>query len=115
WYGLYDVISNVHDGLQAINDDLDIVVDGTDHTARARAFAKLMQGLSYGYLGLLFDQALIVNEFDDLEEKDLTSFAPYPVVIDTAISMLDEAIAVMETNDFTIPGSPDWINGQQMT
>lgn len=115
WYGLYDVISNVHDGLQAIDDGLEIVVDGTDHTPRARAFAKLMQGLSYGYLGLLFDQALVVNEFDDLEEKDLTEFAPYPVVIDTALSMIDEAIAIMETNDFVVPGSPDWINGQEMT
>lgn len=115
WEGLYGIISNVNDGLQAINDGLVIIEDGKDQTARAKAFAKLMQGLSYGYLGLLFDKAVIVTEFDDLEEKDLTEYEPYPVVIDTAISMIDEAIAIAQANDFVIPGSPDWINGQSMT
>jgi hypothetical protein len=112
---MYDVISNVNDGLSAMNEGLEIIVDGEDHTPRARAFAKLLQGLAYGYLGLLFDKAVIVTEFDDLEEKDLTEYEPYPVVIDTALSMIDEAIAIMEANAFTIPGSHEWINGQEMT
>src|SRR5690606_14340094 len=97
---LYEALSNVPDRLRAKSEGLEIIVDGEAHTPRARAFAKLLQGLAYGYLGLLFDKAVIVTEFDDLEEKDLTEYEPYPVVIDTALSMIDEAIAIMEANAF---------------
>ena len=116
WGNYYGIISSVHDGLQAIDSGIEIIGDNNaNHTPRARAFAMMMQGLSYGYLGLLFDKAVIVREFDDLETKDLMEYEPYAVVIDTAVAMLDDAIAIMTSNSFTVPGSPDWINGQSMS
>ncbi len=116
WYGLYEIISATNDGLQAIDGGLEIISSsGTDNTPRAEAFAKLLQGLAHGYLGLLFDQALVISEDVVLEEMELTAFLPYDAVIDSAVAMLDEAIAIMEANDFVVPGSPDWINGQQMS
>lgn len=113
WSRLYPVISNVNDGLRAIDGGL--VIDtgpgGSDETARAEAFGKFVQGISHGYLGLYYDQALIVTEDTDLEQMDPTDFRPYPEVRDASLQMLDEAISISQANQFTIPGSPDWING----
>src|SRR5690606_41834602 len=53
--------------------------------------------------------------FNFVESKDLMEYAPYAVVIDTAVAMLDDAIAIMASNRFTVPGSADWINGQSMS
>jgi hypothetical protein len=113
WSRLYPVISNVNDALAAIDDGLAITTGtgGADQTPRARAFGKFVQGISVGYLGLYYDQALIVTENTDLELMDPTAFVPHPVVLDTAMAMLDEAIAIANANSFTIPGSADWING----
>ncbi|HSH45063.1 MAG TPA: hypothetical protein VK966_04365, partial [Longimicrobiales bacterium] len=115
WYGLYEIISASNDGLQAIDGGVEITSGSQDNTARAEAFAKLLQGLAHGYLGLLFDQALVISEDRNLEEMELTAFLPYQEVTDSAIAMIDEAIAIMEANEFTIPGSADWINGQEMS
>lgn len=117
WSRLYPVISNVNDALGAIDDGLEITTGagGADETPRARAFGKFVQGISLGYLGLYYDQALIVTENSDLESMDPTSFDPYRVVIDTALSVLDEAIAIANSNNFTIPPSPDWVNGITLT
>lgn len=116
WSRLYPVLSNVNDGLRAIEENgLEIVIDGEDRTARARAFGKFVQGLVLGYLGLYHDQALIVTEDTDLEQLDPTGFEPYPDVLAAGMASLDEAIAIAEANDFAIPGSADWINGLDLS
>jgi hypothetical protein len=115
WSRLYPVISNVNDGLGAIDGGLRIVIDGADQTPRARAFGKFVQGISHGYLGLYYDQALIIKEDVDLERMDPRDFRPYPEVRTAALAMLDEAIAVSQANPFTIPASSAWINGVTMT
>jgi hypothetical protein len=117
WSRLYPVISNVNDGLAAIDDGLAITTGsgGADQTARARAFGKFVQGISHGYLALYYDQALIIREDTDLEQMDPTDFRPYPEVRDAALGMLDEAIAIAQGADFTIPGSTEWINGVTMS
>ncbi|MBR9988596.1 MAG: hypothetical protein KFH98_02515 [Gemmatimonadetes bacterium] len=113
WSRLYPVISNVNDALGAIDGGLAITTGagGADETPRARAFGKFVQAIALGHLGLYYDQALIVTENTDLEQMDPTSFQPYPVVLDTALAILDEAIAIADANNFTIPSSPEWING----
>lgn len=115
WSRLYPVISNVNDGLRAIDGGLEITIGGVDHTARARAFGKFVQGISHGYLALYYDQALIVKEDTDLEAMDPTDFRPYPEVQAAALDMLDEAIAIAQANSFTIPGSVDWVNGVELS
>src|SRR5690606_9701460 len=71
WFGLYEIISAVNDGLQAIDGGVQIISStGADNTPRARAFAKLLQGMAHGYIGLLFDQALVISEDVDLEEME---------------------------------------------
>jgi hypothetical protein len=111
WSRLYPAISNVNDGLGAIEGGLRIMEDGVDQTARARAFGRFVQGISHGYLALYYDQALIVTEDVDLEQMDPRAFVPASEVQTAALGMLDEAISIAQANTFTIPARSDWING----
>ncbi len=117
WSRLYPIISNVNDGLAAIDGGLVIQLqeDGPDHTARARAWGKFVQGVAYGHLALYHDQALIVTEDTDLEQLDPTAFQPYQEVQQAALGMLDEAIAIAQSNNFTTPASTDWLNGVSLS
>jgi hypothetical protein len=115
WSRLYPVISNVNDGLGAIQGGIRIIApDGTDQTQRAVAFGKFVQGISYGYLALYYDQAILATEDTDLEQMDPRSFTPYPEVQAAALAMLDEAISIAQANSLSFPGSPEWINGVPM-
>lgn len=112
WGRLYPVISNVNDGLRAIDDGLEIITSGgSDETIRTQAFGKFVQGISHGYLALYYDQALVVTEETDLELMDPTEFHPYAEVQQVALDLLDDAIAISTANTFTIPGTVEWING----
>jgi hypothetical protein len=117
WSRLYPVISNVNDGLSAIEGGLRITTgpQGADETPRARAFGKFVQGIAYGYLALYYDKAVLVTEDMDIEQMDPTAFTPYPEIAAAAREMLDEAISIAQSNAFTIPPSPDWINGVALT
>ena len=92
WYGFYRTISSVNDVIAAVNGGL-VIVDPV-RTARAKAMGKFMQGLSYGYLGLMFDKAVITDERTQLDTITTPNFVPYATVITTAISQLDSAAAV---------------------
>lgn len=101
WYDLNATISTVNDALIAM--DAGLVIVDADRTARARAVAKFLQGISHGYLGLYFDQAFVVDETVALDTMLNAAFVPYPEVIDAAIAQLDEAITVAGTGNFTLP------------
>ena len=103
WFGLYRTLSTANDALIAIDSGL-VIVDAT-RTARTKAVGKLMQGLSTGYLGLYFDQAVIVDESTPLDPDNIVElpFSPYPEVIDAAIAQIDSGIRIAEATSFTIP------------
>jgi hypothetical protein len=103
WYGLHSVVSNLNDALLAMNRGTVPVEE-----QRARAFAKFMKGLCHGFLALYFDSAYVVNETIDVDTVDVLPLQPYAVVMDTAISELQQAIALAQANTFTIPGPPGW-------
>jgi len=109
WYDMYGVISSLNDALVVLNEGM--VINDAAGTARAKAFAKIMQGIAHGYLALLYDQALVVDEDTDLEQLDPTAFVPYQEVAAAALAMIDEGIAMAQQTSFEIPGSVDWING----
>lgn len=109
WYDMYGAISSLNDALTVLNEGM--VIGDAGRTARARAFAKIVQGIAHGYLALLYDQGLVVDEDTDLEQLDPTAFVPYTEVAAAALAMLDEGIAIANQNSFEIPGSVDWING----
>lgn len=112
WYGMYRVLSNANDGLQQIAGGLKIVDDdGKDQTIRTQAFAKFMQGMALGYLGLFFDKAFVYTEDINLETDEL-SLKPYPDVIAAAVKSLEDAVALSST-PFTLPNN--WVNGVDLT
>jgi hypothetical protein len=105
WAHVHETNSVVHDGLEVLLGSVAITEGSTDVTPRARAFAKLIQGWSWGYLGLLFDEAHVVPEDvpipqdpDALLEVTLETLTPYPEVIAAAVAALEEAIAIAEQN-----------------
>jgi hypothetical protein len=105
WAHVHETNSVVHDGLEVLLGSVVITEGSTDVTPRARAFAKLIQGWSLGYLGLVFDEAHVVPEDvpipqdpDALLELTLETLTPYPEVIAAAVAALEEAIAIAEQN-----------------
>jgi hypothetical protein len=113
WADPYESFSNATDALRVIDDGL-VIETGSpaaDNTFRLRVFAKVMQGISLGYLGLLFDQAYAYDEttpIEVIEDPIAHNFGlkPYPEVIAKAISLLDEGVALAASGpDFTIPSA----------
>ena len=102
WFGLYRTISAVNDALLAI--DNGTVIVNAERTTRAEAVGKFMQGAAHGYLGLYFDKAIIVDETTQLDTiQGAPDFTEYPAMIDAAVGMLDEAIAIAQTQNFSLP------------
>jgi hypothetical protein len=101
WYDLYATISTVNDALIAIDSGL-VIVDAP-RTARTRAVAKFLQGISHGYLGLYFDKAFVIDETVALDTLTNPEFTPYAGVIEASLAQIDAAIALAGQQDFTLP------------
>jgi len=93
------------EGLQVIEDGMDLTENGEDVTQKARAFAKFMQGWAWGYTALIFDRVHIVPETQRLPENPselntliLNSLVPYNEAIEAAIGAMDAAILIAQQN-----------------
>ncbi len=106
WFGLYGAISAASDGIRNIKEG---TVSLGDDNERALAFGKFVQGLSHAWLAANFDQAFVLDENVDLVNDELV-LQPYTEVMTVGIQQLEDAIAMMNANTFTIPA--DWINGR---
>jgi hypothetical protein len=112
WFGNYRANKAVNDGLQAIDNRGITLGAGGEDTPRARAFAKLIQGMSHGMIALLFDRGFVVHEGVDIQDDlDLVS---YQEVMDQAVRSLEEAIEIAGANTFTVP-EIGWIHGVPLT
>lgn len=116
WYELYSVISNVNDGLRAIDGGLAIPGGPSNDTSgapRARAFAYIMQGVAHGYLALYFDSAFVHNDAVD-PATHAFQLQPYAEVMDTALAMIQKGIDIAEgPGTFTTPTT--WIRGVSLS
>lgn len=119
WQALYSGLSSANEGLAMIAQGLSLDDDDSHGpmTIRAQAFAKFVQGLMHGYIGLLFDRGWIFTEEDALDiegylDSDRSEFVPYTEVLEQAIRSMKEAIAIAEANSFTLPG---WIWNANLT
>lgn len=110
WYGNYGALSSVYDGLTAIA--ANAAAASQIDVNRAKAFAKLVQGLSHAYLALFYDSAFVFDETVNLE-TDVLELKPYPDVAAAAYAELQEAIDIAGANSFTIPN--EWFDGNPMT
>ncbi len=114
WYELYATLSNVNDAMKAINGGVRISESGTDVTARSMAFGRFMQGITLGYVALIFDQGFVVDEHTTSDEIGRSVLVPYTVLRDTAVALLDDAIAIAEQSTFVIPAT-GWVNGVEVS
>ncbi len=110
WYGLYATLATTNDVLAAL--DRGVRIGTTDaETARTRAVARFVQGLSTGYLALYFDRAWVVTEAtrpDTLTVPGTTRLKgdplPYAQVMDSAQAMLADAARLADAAPaFTLP------------
>ena len=93
--------------------DPDFTLGSPAQNLRAKAFGELLRGLSLGYLALVYDSAAIISVGQSTEDPGTLSF--YPVVMDSAIVALDNALvhsaaSAAEANQaggFPLPAS--WI------
>jgi len=81
-----------------------------EHFALMEAFCLFASGVSHGYLGLVFDQAVVVKYDIDLSDHPLQ---PWNEVIDESLAMLDRAIEISDSHSFHLP--PAWVGGQSMS
>ena len=125
WADVTQANTVAYDGLQLLNEGL-VIREGTvDVTPRARAFAKFMQGWTWGYLALVFDRAHVVPETVDipidnagLMEVTLESLVPHEQALAAALGALDEAIQIARQNPNVVrypsfSESPLWFGSPQ--
>lgn len=113
WLDLYGVISLANDGLIALDEGAQLGPDGVNNS-RARAFAKFMQGIAHGYLALIYDSAVVVDEHTNVDTLVTPTYQPYPKVMQAAIAMLEQSIAISDTANFTLP-NVGWVPGLALT
>lgn len=103
---MYSNLSQANDVLGVVNEGMQFGDDGED-TPMIEANSYFIQGLSLGYLALVYDQAFITTQNTDLSSVELS---PYKTVMDSAIHALNLCIEIADNNSFSIP--KDWFGGE---
>ncbi len=95
WFGCLSAVSTANDVLMAIENGVTIDNGGAQDQA-IMASAHFLRGVSWGYLGLIFDQTYIVDENTDLQKP--LALTPYREVIPDAVLELEMAIDLAEAS-----------------
>ncbi len=109
WRTSYQVVLLANDILRAMEDKEKIYYEQQDVKPMLTAWAYFIRGIGYGYLGLLFDQANIVDVHSPLP---VLEFSDYRKVVAFAERSLDTAIVVAGSHSFELPAS--FLNGVTM-
>lgn len=96
WYGCLSAVSSANDILTAMDEGVSIDKNGPADQS-IRAAAHMLRGLSWGYLGLLYDEVLLVDQNTSLDGK--LTFYPYSNAINAAVAELDMAISLATLAD----------------
>ncbi|MCD6200502.1 MAG: RagB/SusD family nutrient uptake outer membrane protein [Bacteroidales bacterium] len=112
WNNMYSALSQVNDVLKKIDGDgTKVVENGQDMTMMLQSWCYFIQGLTHGYLGLVFDQANIIDWDTDLATLE---FQPYSDVVAAGVAFLDKALTTIDAApDFTLPNG--FISGYNLT
>jgi hypothetical protein len=110
WTSLNQTASNIHDGLRTLSDrNVTLTEGGRDVTPRARAYAKLMQGWAWGYMGMLYDRSVVVPESQPIatntRQQALESLLVSRDAQAMGLNSLDDAIALARQHSFTFPSA----------
>jgi hypothetical protein len=122
WESFNKIVSSGNDVLSAIARGLVIMTPRepggpvTDNTKRTFVFAKMAQALAYGHVAMLYDRAIIANEYLDLSVPGAVrqlEYSPHPQVFDSAFVYMRAAIDTAAKYAFSLPAP--WINGTTFT
>src|SRR6266699_2486899 len=80
--------------------------------ARARSFARFVQGVAFGNLALAYDSAAIVSENDD--PQAIVALSSYTDVMAAALVELDSAITIARASPTGFPLPAAWISGNAL-
>ena len=94
WYGCLSAAASANDVIAALKEGISIDKGGPQDES-VLAAAHFLRGASWGYLGLVFDRGLMVNEDDAPDVK--APFSAYREMIGAAVDELGEAISVAES------------------
>lgn len=97
WFGCLSAVSSANDVLLALENDISIDNGGPQDKA-IRAAAHFLRGVSWGYLGLIFDKGLIAETETDLVQP--IPFSGYQEMTERAVAELNAAIQIAELVDF---------------
>lgn len=106
WFGCLSAVSSANDVLAALENGISIDNGGSQDEA-IRAAAHFLRGVSWGYIGLIFDKGLIAEKETDVTEE--IPFSSYEEMIERAVTELDTAIQIAEAIDFDFVH--DYFNG----
>ncbi len=113
WYNLNAALAQGNEVLGVLNTAFNGSIqdaNGVDITDQTVANAKMLQGLSLGWLGLMFDQAFIADESLSPEELAGLTMSPYTDVVDAAVTKLTEAAAIFAGNPATFHQAINGLN-----
>ncbi|MFH1764650.1 MAG: RagB/SusD family nutrient uptake outer membrane protein [Gemmatimonadota bacterium] len=96
WTYNYRAIAAIADGLRALENEEISSELGPEAVARAKAYAKFVQALAHADLALHYDMAFVVTEDTDLSLGNEP--VAYPELLDIAMGLFDEAIALCGTS-----------------
>ena len=100
WYNYYGSVGSAVKMSKMFEDpSFTITLGGDDYTNRAKAHSYIIQALLYGNIALLYDKAyLFTEEHDALTFDFVANTKGYKEVMDYALSKLDEAIRIIESD-----------------
>jgi hypothetical protein len=115
---LYGGIASANDALDAIENKGLKIGNPSDtrpqglHTDRNIWWGHFINGVSHGYLGMLFDKSIIVPAGKPYDESNVT-FHPYPEVLAAGIAEMKKAIELAaKAPEDTTPAT--WVNGNPL-
>ena len=109
WEESYLAISGANSILQWLDENVNNGI-GEEQRVLLESFSLFVSAVSHGYLGLIFDQAVVVRHDSYLDNPELQ---PWNKIVNESLKMIDRAVEIADANHFEIPS--EWVAGQTMT
>ncbi len=110
WYAMNTVLSSATDVLRAIDGglcfDANCATDNT-LTSRNKAIAKMMQGMAFAGIALIYDKGFVVDEKSDLSNPGAIDFSTRQEVRDAALAKFNEAYTEAGLKSWSSPN--EWM------
>jgi hypothetical protein len=103
WAAIGRTQNIAYEGLQLLDTGMKFTENNVDVTPQARAFAKFMQGWSWGYAALIYDKVHVVPESvlipggpEEIRQLAVSSLVTPQAAVTAAVASLDEAIRIAQ-------------------